>query len=48
MIAFVGVEGLCVVDTDNALLIAKCNEAENVKQVVDRLSEQPKKYAPYL
>lgn len=48
LIAFVGVEGLCVVDTENTLLISKCSEAENVKHVVNKLNTQPDKYAPYL
>jgi mannose-1-phosphate guanylyltransferase/mannose-6-phosphate isomerase len=41
--AFVGVEDLIVVDTDDALMIAKKGESQNVKTVVDRLkSRNPK------
>ncbi|MEZ0390678.1 MAG: mannose-1-phosphate guanylyltransferase/mannose-6-phosphate isomerase [Pseudobdellovibrionaceae bacterium] len=41
--AFVGVDDVIVVDTDDALLIAKKGSTQNVKQVVDRLaSENPK------
>jgi mannose-1-phosphate guanylyltransferase/mannose-6-phosphate isomerase len=41
--AFVGIDDLIVVDTDDALLIAKKGETQNVKMVVDRLkAESPK------
>jgi len=36
-VAFVGVEGLVVVDTPDALLIAQKGRSEEVKEVVDRL-----------
>lgn len=38
--AFVGVEGLIVVDTPDALLVAKKGESERVKEVVDALKTQ--------
>jgi mannose-1-phosphate guanylyltransferase/mannose-1-phosphate guanylyltransferase/mannose-6-phosphate isomerase len=41
--AFVGVDDLIVVDTEDALLVAKKGETQKVKMVVDRLkSESPK------
>ena len=48
LVAFVGVEGLCVADTENSLLITKCSEAESVKEVVNQLNEQPNKYTVHL
>ena len=48
LIAFVGVEGLCVVDTEDTLLVSKCSEAEDVKQVVNRMNENQTIFAPYL
>ena len=36
-VAFIGVEGLVVVDTPDALLIATKQQSEEVKEVVDRL-----------
>ena len=40
MVAFVGVEGLVVVDTPDALLIAQKERSEEVKDVVDRLRRE--------
>lgn len=40
--AFVGTEDLIVVDTQDALLIAKRGQSEKVKDVVDRLKTQPR------
>ena len=37
LVALVGVEGLIVVDTPDALLVATKDHAEEVKEVVDRL-----------
>lgn len=37
LVAFVGVEGLCVIDETDVLLVAKCSDAENLKKVVDEL-----------
>ena len=39
-VAFVGVEGLVVVDTPDALLIASKERSEEVKEVVDRLRRE--------
>ena len=39
-VAFVGVEGLIVVDTPDALLIASKERSEEVKDVVDRLRRE--------
>ena len=39
-VAFVGVEGLIVVDTPDALLIASKDRSEEVKEVVDRLRRE--------
>ena len=39
-VAFVGVEGLVVVDTPDALLIAQKGRSEEVKEVVDRLRRE--------
>src|SRR5205807_10104217 len=39
-VAFVGVEGLVVVDTPDALLIARKGRSEEVKEVVDRLRRE--------
>jgi mannose-1-phosphate guanylyltransferase len=39
-VAFVGVEGLVVVDTPDALLIASKERSEEVKEVVDRLKRE--------
>lgn len=41
-VALVGVEGLVVVDTEDALLIAKSNETGKVGQVVEKLKEEGK------
>ena len=38
--ALVGVEGLIVVDTPDALLVATKEHAEEVKEVVDRLRRE--------
>jgi mannose-1-phosphate guanylyltransferase/mannose-1-phosphate guanylyltransferase/mannose-6-phosphate isomerase len=43
--AFVGVDDLIVVDTDDALLVAKKGETQNVKMVVDRLKKENSKLA---
>lgn len=43
--AFVGVDDLIVVDTDDALLVAKKGETQNVKLVVDRLKKENSKLA---
>lgn len=43
--AFVGVDDVIVVDTDDALLIAKRGETQNVKMVVDRLKGESSKLA---
>jgi mannose-1-phosphate guanylyltransferase len=39
-VAFVGVEGLIVVDTPDALLIASKERSEEVKEIVDRLRRE--------
>lgn len=39
LVALVGVEDLCVIDTGDALLIVKRQEAEKVKQVVKKLKD---------
>jgi mannose-1-phosphate guanylyltransferase len=39
-VAFVGVEGLIVVDTPDAILIASKERSEEVKEVVDRLRRE--------
>jgi mannose-1-phosphate guanylyltransferase/mannose-1-phosphate guanylyltransferase/mannose-6-phosphate isomerase len=43
--AFVGVDDVIVVDTDDALLVAKKGETQNVKMVVDRLKNESPKLA---
>ncbi len=43
--AFVGVDDLIVVDTDDALLVAKKGETQQVKMVVDRLKNESPKLA---
>lgn len=43
--AFVGVDDLIVVDTADALLVAKKGETQNVKTVVDRLKKENPKLA---
>lgn len=43
--AFVGVDDVIVVDTNDALLIAKRGETENVKAVVERLKNEAPKLA---
>ena len=40
LVALVGVEGLVVVDTPDALLIAQKGRSEEVKEVVDRLRRE--------
>src|SRR5699024_1055215 len=40
MIALVGVEGLAVVETDDAILVCNINEAQGVKQIVNQLDEK--------
>ena len=40
LIALVGVDNLCVVDTDDALLIVRRDQSEKVKAVVNRLKIQ--------
>ena len=40
IVALLGVDDLCVVDTPDALLIMKRSEAENVKQVVAELKKK--------
>ncbi len=45
LIALVGVQGLAVIDTDDALLICRIDSAQNVKQVVESLNdERTRKY----
>jgi len=39
-VALVGVEGLVVVDTPDALLVARKERSEEVKEVVDRLRRE--------
>jgi mannose-1-phosphate guanylyltransferase len=39
-VAFVGVEGLVVVDTPDALLVTTRERSEEVKEVVDRLRRE--------
>jgi mannose-1-phosphate guanylyltransferase/mannose-6-phosphate isomerase len=43
--AFVGVDDLIVVDTDDALLVAHRGETQNVKLIVDRLKNENSKLA---
>lgn len=43
--AFVGVDDVIVVDTDDALLVAKRGETQNVKMVVERLKKESPKLA---
>lgn len=43
--AFVGVDDVIVVDTDDALLVAKKGETQNVKMVVERLKNESPKLA---
>lgn len=43
--AFVGIDDLIVVDTEDALLIAKKGETQNVKLVVDRLKKEKPRLA---
>ena len=40
LVALVGVEGLVVVDTPDALLVTPKDRAEDVKKVVDRLKRE--------
>lgn len=37
VIALVGVEGLCVIETDDALLVLPREQAQDVRKVVERL-----------
>ena len=43
LVALVGVEDLIVIDTGNALLIAKNDRTQDVKKVVEKLKEEDKK-----
>ena len=43
LVALVGVEDLIVIDTGNALLIAKNDSTQDVKKVVEKLKEEDKK-----
>jgi mannose-1-phosphate guanylyltransferase len=43
LVALVGVEDLVVIDTGNALLIAKNDATQDVKKVVEKLKEENKK-----
>ena len=40
LVALVGVEGLVVVDTPDALLVTSKGRSEDVKKVVDRLKRE--------
>ncbi len=40
LVALVGVDNLCVVQTEDVLLILHSNEAENVRSIVDQLKKQ--------
>lgn len=42
MIALVGVEDLAVVETDRAILVCNLNEAQGVKEIVNKLKEEDK------
>ena len=44
LIVTIGVEDLVVVDTDDVLLVCRKDQAQNVRQIVDRLSEEEPKY----
>ena len=46
LVALIGVEDLCIIETDDALLITKRNQAEKVRAVVQQLKE--KKQVEYL
>jgi mannose-1-phosphate guanylyltransferase len=46
LVALLGVEGLVVVDTPDVLLVARKEDSEKVKQIIDRLRE--KKLTQYL
>ncbi len=39
-VSLIGVENLCVIETDDALLIVNKEQSEDVKKVVDKLSER--------
>lgn len=43
LVALVGVEDLIVIDTGNALLIAKNDKTQDVKKVVEKLKAEEKK-----
>jgi mannose-1-phosphate guanylyltransferase len=43
LVALVGVEDLIVIDTGDALLIAKNDKTQDVKKVVEKLKEEDKK-----
>ncbi|HET8866260.1 MAG TPA: mannose-1-phosphate guanylyltransferase [Gracilimonas sp.] len=46
MISIVGVDGIAVVETDDAILVCKLDKAQNVKEIVDELksNEELKKF----
>lgn len=44
LIVTIGVEDLVVVDTDDVLLVCRKDQAQNVRQIVDKLSEEGPKY----
>jgi len=41
LVSFVGVSGLCVIDTPDSLLVIPCNQAQKVKDVVKALQANP-------
>ena len=47
MVALIGVENLVVVDTEDALLICKKDEAQRVKEVLERLQGEDE-YGKYI
>ena len=41
-VALIGVDGICIVETDDALLITSKDQSEKVKEVVEYLQKQHK------
>ena len=48
LVSFIGVDNLCVVDTDDVLLVTDCDQAEKIKTVVNDMNQNKEKYASFL
>ena len=48
LVALIGVENICLVDTEDALLVTKCQESEQVKKVVETMKQNKDHFGSYL